>query len=446
MKKLSSSYYLQWVGTISEIYPQSYISENPAISLDSDISETTGKSLNIFWIGFVIYSASFALSTTTTVSYILCQLFQFFGLILLVPASMKLIHWKFDNSYLKIIYIIYCSWLLTVIFRGFLFDFSSLKFMAFNAEFGLFRYFVPLVLLFPRNIHYYKKMFNAIVFLGVVFILYIIVFRGNLLDLNYTNNNTKFTFEYFAKILSIPAGFIMLTYAYHPLRRKIFIMLVIAVGVGFALYRARRALLFMTISPLFFTYLLYLYKGKKKILIILFSIFIGAFLIYFGAKVYNENKSGMFALITERIDENTRSAVEENFYQDMTTLDWIIGKGINGEYYSPGIDLGDTTGYRGMIETDYLNLILKGGIISLALLLLIAIPAIIKGLFYSKNLLSKAAAFWIIIWLMELYPANVNSFSLNHILVWISIGICYSKEIRNRSEQSVAEILSGIRS
>jgi len=428
---------------ISGIPLQNIMSDNTEIVLDTGIDKTSGKALNIFWAGFVIYSASFALSTTTTVSYIFCQVFQIFGLFLLVPASIKLIRWKFDNNYLKIIYVIYCCWLLSVIIRGFIFNYSSLKFMLFDAEFGLFRYFVPLVLLFPKDLLYYRKLFNVIVILGLVFLFYDIIFRGNLLDLNYTNNNTKFTFEYFAKILSIPAGFLMLTFTYHPTRRKLFALFIIAVSVGFALFRARRALLFMTVVPLVFSYLLFLYEGKRKFLIIIFSIFIGAFLLSYGVKVYNENRSGMFALITERIYENTRSAVETNFYQDMTTRDWIIGKGINGEYYSPGIDIGNTTGYRGMIETDYLNIILKGGIVSLVLLFLIAIPAIVKGLFYSKNLLAKAAAFWILIWLMELYPANVNSFSLNHLLVWISIGICYSKEIRNHPESYISEVLSG---
>ena len=427
---------------ISNIFPQNIITGNPVISLDYVADKTTGKALNIFWIGFIIYSCSFALTTTTTVNYILCQVFQIFGLILFVPASIKLIRWKIDHAYLKVLYVIYCIWLLSVVLRGFAFNYSSMKFMLFDAEFGLFRYFVPLVLLFPMNIAYYKKLFNVIVILGVVFLFYDIIFRDNLLDLNYTNNNTKFTFEYFAKILSLPAGFIMPTYTYHPLRRKLFALFVIAVSAGFALFRARRALLFMTVSPLVFSYLLYLYEGKRKILIMIFSIFIGTFLIFYGLKVYNENSRGMFDLITERMYQNTRSAVEDNFYMDMTTRDWIIGKGINGEYYSPGIDLGNTTGYRSMIETDYLNIILKGGIISLVLLFLIAIPAVIKGLFFSKNILSKAAAFWIIIWLIELYPANVNSFSLNHILVWISIGICYSKEIRNYTESHVSAALS----
>lgn len=427
---------------MTEIPLPNIMADNPEILLDSGLDKKTSKRLNFFWIGFIIYSASFALSTTTTVNYKVCQLLQILGLILFVSSALKLLRWKFDNNYLKIIYVIYCCWLLIVIFRGFIFDYGNLKFMLFDAEFGLFRYFVPLIILFPRNLLYYKKLFKVIVILGLLFIIYDIIFHGNLLDLNYTNNNTKFTFEYFAKILSIPIGFLMLTYAYQTNRRKFFALLVIAISAGFAILRARRALLLMTISPLVFSYMLYLYAGKKKFFIIIYSIFIGALLLLYGVKVYNENRNGMFALITERMYENTRSMVESNFYQDMTTQDWIIGKGINGEYFSPGVDLGDITGYRGMIETDYLNIILKGGIISLVLLFMIAVPAIIKGLFYSKNLLSKAAAIWIIIWLMELYPANVNSFSLNHLLVWISIGICYSKDIRNIPETTVIKTLS----
>jgi hypothetical protein len=441
VKNPASQLTIQTADNIADIPQQSFLAENIEIPLDYSSDKKNSVALNIFWTGFVIYSASFAISTTTTVNYIFCQAFQIIGLILIVSASIKLLQWKFDNTYLKTFYIIYCSWLLIVIFRGFIFDYGNMKFMLFDAEFGLFRYFVPLILLFPKNLIFYKKVFKVIVILGLVFIFYDIVFRSNLLDLNYTNNNTKFTFEYFAKILGLPAGFLLLTYNYQSNMRKLIAIVIIAVGVGFSILRARRALLFMTITPLVISYLLYLYQGRKKILIIVFSIFIGVFAVLYGIKVYNDNRNGMFYLITERINENTRSAVETNFYYDMTTQDWIIGKGINGQYFSPGIDLGDTSGYRSMIETDYLNIILKGGIISMLLLFMIAIPAVILGLFFSKNLLSKAAAFWIVLWLAELYPANVNSFSMNHLLVWISIGICYSKEIRNQTESFITEVL-----
>ena len=36
---------------------------------------------------------------------------------------------------------------------------------------------------------------------------------------------------------------------------------------------------------------------------------------------------------------------------------WIGG--MNGKYFCPGVDVDDRTGYRRIIETDYLNIILK---------------------------------------------------------------------------------------
>ena len=164
------------------------------------------------------------------------------------------------------------------------------------------------------------------------------------------------------------------------------------------------------------------------------------FIVLFSYKNYNANTPGIFRLLSDRATSDTRSGVEMFFYRDLTTQDWIIGKGINGKYYCPDIDLGSVTDYRYMIETDYLNTILKGGIISLGLMLLIAIPAIILGLFYSKNILSKAAAIWILLWVIELYPASVSTFSMHHILMWISIGICYSTIIRRIPEKTLVKI------
>jgi len=115
-----------------------------------------------------------------------------------------------------------------------------------------------------------------------------------------------------------------------------------------------------------------------------------------------------------------------------------VGKGIDGIYWSPTGATED--GYRAVVETDYLQIILKGGMVSLGLLLLILVPAIFLGLFYSKNMLSKAAAVWILLWMFALFPATVATFSLNFLLVWISVGICYSKEIRNMPEEKVKEL------
>ena len=146
----------------------------------------------------------------------------------------------------------------------------------------------------------------------------------------------------------------------------------------------------------------------------------------------------MFDFLVNRGEEDTRTGVEVYMYADMSSTDWIIGKGINGEYYCPVVDnVNDATGYRAYIETGYLQIILKGGIVSIALLLLILIPAIFKGLFQSRNVLSKAAAIWILLWIIYEYPIIGVAFNMHYILVWIAAGICYSKKIRNMADSTI---------
>lgn len=410
--------------------------------LKSNYKTKTSRNLNLFWLGFTVYTAFFALSTTTTVNYIVCQFFQLIGIGLFVYSSIQLMNWKFQNEYLKIIFLLFCIWQLSVIMRGFEFSYESIKVMLFDAESGLFRYFAPLILLFPKNLLYYKKIVFVILVLGLLFLLYDVLFIDNLLNLDYENNNTKFTYEHFVKILSVPSGIILLTLIYHKKKVKYFAFLVIVVSIIFAVYRARRALIVMTLSPLIISYVLHLYAQKKNFVIALVPFLIVFYVLNFGGTQFEKKIPNFFSLLSERGTEDTRTGVEMYFYKDMKTVDWIIGKGINGKYYCPDIDVGSTSNYRHMIETDYLYIILKGGLISLVLLLLMAVPAAFKGLFNSKNILSKAAAIWILLWLMELYPANVTTFSLHYLLLWISIGICFSDVIRGASDKELVKIFS----
>lgn len=394
------------------------------------------KSLNIFWIGFLLYTVSYTFSTTTYLNYVVCQLFQILGLLLLIPAFINLIEVKFENKYLQFVFSIYCVWLLGVVLRGFLINYDFIKVMLFDAWFGMFIYVVPLILLLPKNLFYYKKIFDVIIALGIFYILYDIIFIKELLNPDGTDTKSQAIVEY-SKTLGLPSFFLILTYKYHSNKRMLLVALIVVLTVFCALIRARRGLLLMSIIPLFFTYILYISSNKHKFLSLFLSLIIGLFIIIFGVEFFNANKKGIFGLITERGLEDTRSTVELCFFYDMSTLDWIMGRGINGQYYCPGIDADDITGYRSVIETDFLQIILKGGVISLGLLLLIAIPAIFKGIFYSKNLLSKAAGVWVFYTIISMYPATVNTFTMQYILAWVSIGICYSKVIRNMPENQL---------
>ncbi len=120
----------------------------------------------------------------------------------------------------------------------------------------------------------------------------------------------------------------------------------------------------------------------------------------------------------------------------MEDKDWIIGKAIDGTYFCPDIDE-DGPGYRYVIETGYLQMILTGGIIKLLLTLLITLPVIYRGIFRSKNTLSKAAGIWVLLWALYLYPATTEAFTMYYLLLWIAVGICYSKEIRNTPENYI---------
>jgi hypothetical protein len=333
---------------------------------------------------------------------------------------------------------------ITIILRGFVFEREFLQQMVFDAYAGLFLYLVPLILLFPRNLSSIKMVFNVIITLSVIYIIFIL---WNLNDLVYIgkNINSQAMVEYFSKTLSIPCGFILLTFIYHSDRRKIWALLVVLLSLILAIIRARRGLMFMTSTLLLLSAVVYFFANKGNLFKRFFPLLLLPVVFMLLNKVYHENESGFFSLITERIDEDTRSGVELYFYNDMEVQDWIIGKGINGLYFCPvgfEIENREIKDYRFGVETDYLTIILKGGIISLGLLLLIAVPALIKGLFYSSNILSKAAGLWILLWIIELYPTTVTTYTMNYLLVWISIGICYSDEIRNMPEDKLKEYLA----
>lgn len=419
---------------------QQYITLNQA-----DVQYRELRALNFFWVGFIIYTAAYVLFTILQYDLILNKI-QIVGLLLIVFGSFNLIRFRIENTYLAGLYILYCAWLLFTIYRGIKFDREFLFESIFNAWYGLPPYFVPVILLFPRNIYYLKKLFKVIIALGILFIIYSCLYRQQLL---YPSEDvtSQAIMEIFAKTLSVPCGFLLLTYIYHSDRRKAIAFVVVILTLLLALIRGRRAITFMNASYLMFTYIIYLLVNNIKFSTVIASVFLIGIIGFAGLKFYTSNKKGAFSLITSRIDEDTRSTVEICLYNDMTTKDWIIGKGMMGEYYCPGVDEATAennfTDYRNMIETDYLNIILKGGLVSLGLLLLILIPAVVKGLFYSKNVLSKAAAIWILLWIIDLYPATVNTFTLNYLLVWVCVAICYTPGIRMMPEGAIKEIFSG---
>lgn len=419
------------------------MTDNLKNDLDQGIDLKTNKVLSLFWIGYTIYVISYSFPASSKLSYFICQGFQILGIILFVISSINLIQWKFYNNYLRIIFSIFCLWSFIVIVRGFRFEYEFIKNLFLSGWFGIFIYFAPFSLLFPKNIKYLKKIFNTIFVLSIFYLLFDLFFHSVLLWGLGGNRYSTGVIESFSHFLSIPSGFLLLTYIYHSNKRNLIALSVIILTFLLAAIRARRGLMFMSMTILLASYIVYYFTNRGKILKIILSVFIVLFLFIYGREVYFGHKSGMFGLITGRIDEDTRTGVVDYFYSSMDTKSWIIGRGLNGQYYCPGIDEieGSVTIYRDVIETGYLQIILKGGIISLGLFLMMAIPAVIKGLFQSRNVLSKASAIWILLFILYLYPTTINGFTLNYLLIWFAIGICYNSDIRDMTDEEIkAEI------
>ena len=394
-----------------------------------------------FWSGILLYMLGFSISTTPNPIYIVCDLLRLVGILIFVASATQMISYSFENKYLKVIYTLYLIWMGITVFRGLKLEYEFTKNLLFDPFGGMFLYFTPLFLLFPKTHLFYKATFKALIFTAILFFIFMAYSSTDLLNLKYELGRD--TLEYYVKLLGLPVGFLLLTYTYQNKQRKLIAFLAILLAVLAATYRARRGLMFMSGTVFIFTSFIYILKNKKQFLTIFFGSLLMVLFSGYAYTLFGTGNSVILNKVTERLDEDTRTGVEEYFYADMQLIDWVIGRGMSGLVAAP-IDVDPSEehpGYRDGVETDYLTIMLKGGAISLGLLLLIALPAMIKGLFFSKNMLSKAAGFWILLWLISLYPSTVTSFTLNYMLVWISIGICFSDTIRLSSEETIIQYL-----
>ena len=412
------------------------------LKTDSDFRKT--QKLTIFWIGFVLYTIGYTLSRMPSPIFLICDLLRLVGIGLFVPMAFLLISPRFESKYLKVSFLLYSLWLLSVVARGFDLNYLFIKNSLFSPFGGIFLYFTPYVLLLSKPPLFYKNVFKVISVLGLFYVFQIVLSLGSLLDSE--NIAARDNFEILVKTLALPSGFLLLTYRYHSLKVKVIASFVVFLSFLLATYMARRGLMFMTGSIPLLTFLVFVYLNKQRLSTLIVSLSTGLLLVGFGYFMLLSNNLPFLDKAKERFSEDTRSEVELYYYQDMETLDWLIGRGMSGMVAAPiGIeDNDDSSGLRDGIETDYLNIILKGGLMSFLLVLFIAVPAMLYALFKSRNSLSKAAGFWILLWLISLYPSTVTTFTMNFILVWIAIGIGYSKTIRSLNEETLRQYFRGI--
>lgn len=395
------------------------------------------KYIILFLTGLALYCMGYLLRRIGEETDIIRQPLQYGGFIILAIAAYKSIHLKKNHysTYIKCSVILLLLWHIYTILHNFSITPESL--MTYFQPYFFFHLFVPLIVFFPTDklVHYFIRWgLLCIPLFFILSVLFIIpLFK-----------NQPFS-EQFVWVLCTGPAFLYLISPYLRSKHVLYAGIVTALGVLIASIMARRNIM-LTYGNFFIcgTLILFIIKAKrhtqeKTIGLLLF--FIGSIMAY---TFFSSGDLGVFQKIHDRMTVDNRGELFLSFIEDMSTTDWIFGKGIDGTYYAPGIDVPnddtiESSDDRHLIECGYLQVILKGGIINLILLLNIFLYAIYVGFFKSKNKLCKIAGTVIILWLIDMLPWGMPALDFRYLLVWICSAICINKDIRNFSEEQITK-------
>lgn len=240
-----------------------------------------------------------------------------------------------------------------------------------------------------------------------------------------------------------PVFILLLFYVSLKNKIKVLIWLSFILSLLATLFMGRRSASVILIGYLLLPFFVKLLGKKKTLLniltaIIVLIIFILPNIMYSNVEEFWEDN---FTVMSKRLDDDTRSGTENDFFKDMKTMDeWVTGRGMVGVYKSPAVADVDKL-YRPIIETGYLNMILHGGLLLLIPYVLILISSFVKGFFYSKNRFVKCCGIFCLYYLVLLYPGGHLKLTMICLMLFMAIRICQSNMWRNMSDEDIQEII-----
>lgn len=408
--------------------------------MQSRLSDGGGlqKSFSDFYKGIILYSLCILLGYLIKGFNTLFAIGGLVSIIWLVYSCFKLIDrkWLFVGSYFQNAVLFLIVYNFIIIVRGWGFSYAFFREYLFSPYF-VWPYLIPVVALFQKKNIAYKNLFDWAYYSAFIFLLISLLFSSAY------GTNQSFG-EQAIWSFACSSGIIILTWNYHSATRRGIAVFTLLVGLFFATLMARRNIMLTIIGYAMFAYLLYLfYYSRGRIQKKVTAVFLMVVALTAVVVVYNQKKDEEFKLITNRAGADTRDYVFLSFFRDIGSDIWF-GRGAQGVYYCPykEAETGNFVEYRNVIECGYFQLMLKGGIVGLALFLAVLLPACYLGIFKSKNGFAKACGIIVLLWLIDMGPFGLPVLSMRYIIVWLAIGICYSSKIRNFSEAQMMQLLS----
>lgn len=383
------------------------------------------KNIRNVFITFIIYLLSFHVFMPEGIPSTLIHGTQFICGLLIVYALLS--YSKFKNvSTGKIWLCTILLWYAFILIRG-NYDLPlkelSLKI---TSPYTLY-YFLPLLAFFPLRKHFRQL-------LKLFFYFSLISIPIWLLNINHLvvqmDSDNLFIGESIGQYLPFFSAFLLLFIKEFSKPKQKLIWLVFIIYFVLMILNARRNII-LSFSLYFIGFLIFSNKiniTKPQNVLFLICLSFGIIFAFNSPDLLEK----YFPLIFKRGFENSRTGVEEFFivdYLGWDNLTRLIGKGLDGSYYQPIIDP-DTgniiTDQRLGIETGYLDMILKGGIIYDVLILLTILYSIIIAI-RSKDSISRRCAYVLFLSLIDMYSTSLlGSLKVKSLLFWICIGLILS--------------------
>jgi hypothetical protein len=394
------------------------------------------KAIAIFVAAITCYFVSYVISLQfEIIDDKKLSILQFTFLAAMLYASKDLLtDFRFENLYFKYIFFIFMAYQLVLIARGFELNYQIVKNIV-QTDFIFWPSVIPFAIFFDKTDLTFFYLIKSFFLLAIIFLFCSILDPFLVIQ--------RVTSEPFVLTFAFTAGFLFLNAKY--LSRKVSWIAFISLLVGLVsfVYLARRNAI-ISFGSLLITGLYIMLRNFSISKFIKFIPVIAGLFI-FSLYIFDRLPDSLTQRLKDRVTEDSRSFVFENLFKGLKN-EMAFGKGINGNYYSPmddeltedGIRYGAIE-YRNVIENGYLQLLLNGGYLNIVLFVLITFPAAFLGIFKSKNQLSRSCGVVVLLWLMDMAIYGLPRLLLEYILVWISVGICYSQSFRNKSEEEITE-------
>jgi len=370
-------------------------------------------------------------------SYEIFQVAWVVCMVLLIFSTYNLLNdFEFESSYFRLMFNIFLLYEGVIIFRGLLHNvtYSFDEFWLFITKTHiLWPFLIPFFIYFTKEISAYSFLFKWIFRFGIVFLFLCVLVPEIILN--------RVPAEMAVIPMTAGLGYILIFSSYLSNRQVNLAFIIMLVGILIFIFLARRSGAFTLLGLLVAAYLLNLKNETKPKLFRYFPIIIGICAIFLVSN--SSFYSSLTSRMEQRLTENSRSYVFQLFSLGMQD-DLYFGKGMQGTYFCPvggeledeGVVFADVEN-RDVIENGYLQLILSGGIVHLVLFVLVLLPAAILGIFKSSNLFARGSGAIVLLWLIDMFLFGLPLLRINYIFVWICVGICYKKSLRDKTDDEI---------